>query len=782
MYDTTTATMTTDRDRLLAANAIAHQFLSEEQLAAALEQWPQYPGRSLVEVIVQLRMLSAAERDNFEAMVEQRLSAEPNKSAALTELARRAVEHVAPTVKSNRIRAFLTRTRFEPDRPANHVAVAEHLVGATDYELESRIGQGGIGEVWRCRDVILGRVVAIKRMRAWDPQAGPQTARFLAESKITARLQHPNIISVHQVWRHPVSGEPMFAMDLVEGETLDKVIDDFHQTRHTGNADPLALARLISRFATICRTIAFAHQHGVIHRDLKPANVMVGEYGKLLVLDWGLAKLIRAKQDEPTSGFSSLASPAASVDGEIIGSPVYMSPEQASGRPDLIDERTDIFGLGAILFQMLFNRPPYDLAPSTPIQRALAQAAGGEVDWPAFHRMPRGLVAICHKTLATEKEKRYQSVETLNHDIENWLGRQPISVLPESPLQQLARWAIKHRTWTSLAGIAFMLFLLGGGSMITSAVMNYELVYHLETDAVLDKFAWIKDDLNAQLRDQSRLAQSLAQAPTTIRYLETRNAGSPEATRAKDDLTSTIKAFYESFPEFSLIGILSANRIKRTVERITRIPKDPESTRFDPSSLPVAWPTDVPFDRIIAALLSDHVLIHGVPHLPGVGGTSDPAKIMLRTMSLIDATEQTVRVLAIDRDYGIHFLPHADDQFVIFYDRRGETLNYAQIESLVKPATVKEMLARLDESSDDRVIVIPLNEHRLFCATRIVLRAVEPTRYLHLASVVDLSDALEEPVADRTRLIAYTVVLLVFLTAVTYVVVLSIVRLAHGRD
>jgi tetratricopeptide (TPR) repeat protein len=275
----------------------------------------------------------------------------------------------------------------------------------TGYELLSEIGRGGMGVVYRARDLALGREVAVKVLNASYPPGSPPAVRFLEEARITGQLQHPGIPAVHQVGALP-DGRPFLAMRLIKGRTLEDRLRDCPSP-----GDTLAV------FEAVCQAVAYAHARGVIHRDLKPQNVMVGAFGEVQVMDWGLAKVLGPANGEPeATATAAVASEIRSLReesglhtqaGGVLGTPSYMPPEQAGGLAALIDRRSDVFGLGAILCVMLTGQPPFTGAFAEAVwfkavRRDLADAfarldgCGAEPE----------LVALCQRCLAAEPEDR----------------------------------------------------------------------------------------------------------------------------------------------------------------------------------------------------------------------------------------------------------------------------------------------------------------------------------------------------------------------------------------
>ena len=291
------------------------------------------------------------------------------------------------------------------------------------YTRSSLHAAGGMGNVWLARDTHLGRDVALKEL---PPESfkGLAPVRFVREARITGQLEHPGIVPVYELGRDPETGRPFYVMRFVRGRTLSQVVELFHRGRRPDWYEPMELVTLLSAFVSVCNTVAYAHSRGVVHRDLKGENIVLGDFGEVIVLDWGLAKRVDRNDPEfvePEAGLSDWA--AQTMVGQVIGTPAYMAPEQAEGRLDQIGACTDIFGLGAILYEILSGVPPFSGADT---REVLDRAKRGEIRRPRefWPDVPTGLEAACLKALARAPEDRFQSAIELGQEVQSWQDRQ----------------------------------------------------------------------------------------------------------------------------------------------------------------------------------------------------------------------------------------------------------------------------------------------------------------------------------------------------------------------
>ncbi len=331
------------------------------------------------------------------------------------------------------------------------------LVGDPDrYRSEGEHARGGLGRVLKARDRSLGRTVAIKELLE---TSAPAEARFVREALITARLQHPGIVPVHEAGRWP-GGDPYYVMKLISGRSLKELIRD-RSTLH----DRLAL---LPSVIAVAETIAYAHSEGVIHRDIKPANVVVGEFGETVVVDWGIAK-DRGGLAEPIVAAPGVepGERRAAVTAGVLGTPAYMPPEQASGGD--VNERADVYALGALLYEVLAGEQPYSTADSGDV---LSRVIAGPP--PALEtvqsQVPSDLLAIVRKAMARDPMDRYRTAKELAEDLKRYQTGQLVSAHDYSTMTLFKRWMWRNRAVVGFAAVALGLVAVLGAVAVNRIV------------------------------------------------------------------------------------------------------------------------------------------------------------------------------------------------------------------------------------------------------------------------------------------------------------------------
>ncbi len=312
-------------------------------------------------------------------------------------------------------------SQVEPStHPAVQAALAARPLRIAQFEILEELGRGGMGIVYKAFDPRLHRVVALKVLKETTGPDDPRAIRFEREARAAARLQHPGIVQVHEVGE--ADGVPYIAMEFISGGTLRRA-----WTEH--GRDPRSGARLLMQVA---EALAHAHEHGIVHRDMKPENILLDEGGRPRVSDFGLAHEIEAES-------------RMTISGMVLGTPSYMAPEQAEGRRDAIGPPTDVYGLGAVLYELLTGQPP---VVGSGIFEMIQQVIAVEVVPPSARnpRVERDLEVICLRCLEKESARRYQNAGELASDLGHYLAGEPILARPVSSMYKVRRWVRRRRT------------------------------------------------------------------------------------------------------------------------------------------------------------------------------------------------------------------------------------------------------------------------------------------------------------------------------------------------
>lgn len=319
------------------------------------------------------------------------------------------------------------------------------------YIMGKQLGIGAIGQVINAVDEHLSRNVAIKILRDAGGIDRDRIARFIAEAQITAQLEHPTIVPVHEIGRMP-GGMPYFTMKTVRGKSLADIINNM---RVSQKVEPADQRRLLRRFVQLCLGVAYAHSKGVVHRDLKPDNIMVGEYGEAQIMDWGLAKVMSDSQIHAPSNIKTVRMNESlqTMDGSIAGTPSYMSPEQARGEQEKIGPASDIFSLGLILAEILtLIRVFRDTDPAVTLRKVGKAHSIDLSELAPRARVSKELEATVKKCTHHNPEDRYQSAHDLAEDIRAYLENREVSAAPDMTHKKVIKWSIRNPLMTGMVG------------------------------------------------------------------------------------------------------------------------------------------------------------------------------------------------------------------------------------------------------------------------------------------------------------------------------------------
>jgi eukaryotic-like serine/threonine-protein kinase len=473
-----------DRNLLFGVLAMHMDFVTREALIAAVSAWVLDKSKPLDRILVEQGALATDERDLLEPLIHKHLErhgGDPGRSLASVGSrgsAREALRHVGDPELDASLALLggpdptdITTDHPGPiDHPGPTRLVPENS-GVQRFHVLRPLARGGLGEVFVARDEELHREVALKLIQEQHASDRDSRTRFEFEAEITGRLEHPGVIPVYGLGID-ARGRPYYAMRFIRGESLKEAIARFHRedgpTREAGERS-LAFRELLGRFVDVCNTMAYAHGRGILHRDLKPANVMLGPYGETLVVDWGLAKVAGRPDGESPPADTSLellrASAGASTEpGSWLGTPAYMSPEQAAGRIDQFGPASDIYSLGATLYNLLTGKTAFG---DPDVLTLLGKIRAGDFPPPRSvdPTIDPALESVCLKAMALTPGDRYASGRALADDLQRWAADEPVSCWREPLSRRARRWARRNRTAVAAAVVALVAGVVGLGAV-----------------------------------------------------------------------------------------------------------------------------------------------------------------------------------------------------------------------------------------------------------------------------------------------------------------------------
>lgn len=541
-----------DRDLLLGIIALEMNFISRDSLMAAVNEWLADKSKSLGKTLLAQKAISQVQFDLLTSKVEEQLSqnagqvkaGDLTRSPASDGTVQLTREQQAPLVDRN-AGVDQGATTLQAPPAGNDVTPLDQTLLLSDTKSQASKSvasvippkdsrfrplrpwrEGGLGTVCIAIDEELHREVALKEIKPQHAANKLSQDRFLIEAEVTGSLEHPGIVPVYGMGRYK-DGRPYYAMRFVHGASLEEAIHEFHQaeqqTDDSSGQRAVKFRELLSRFIAVCNAIAYAHSRGVLHRDLKPGNILLAKYGETLVVDWGLAKVagqneqIGLPTDENLLELQSGTGTAPTRLGSVIGTPAFMSPEQAEGRLDLLGPATDIYSLGATLYCLLTGCPPLG---GMPLDALLAKLRKGDFPRPRQVKadVPRPLEAICLKAMSLKREDRYPTASALADDLEHWLADEPVSAYQELRRERAARWARRHRALAFTSAIALLVVAVVSVAAVVLVNRQRQIAAQLAED-------------NNQLAIQERAAKEQSE----IAFHEARDAVDDLFTKVSED-------------------------------------------------------------------------------------------------------------------------------------------------------------------------------------------------------------------------------------------------------
>jgi serine/threonine protein kinase len=526
-----------ERNLLFGLLALQNNFIDREALLDGFNRWvAENKARALGQILVDRGALGSDEQLLLEALVAKHLlkfGDDPQKSlqalSSIGSLREELSQIGEPDLNASLVQVAATHHEEDPHRTVGHSSLGTSTSAGSRFRILRPHAKGGLGQISVALDQELDRPVALKEIQDRHADDLFSRARFVQEAEITGKLQHPGIIPVYGLG-HDASGRPFYAMRFIHGDSLSEAITAFHcdqALKRDSVARCTRLRELLRRFTDVCNAIAYAHSRGVLHRDLKPGNIMLGPFGETLLVDWGLAKLLEpATSSKPapeirepslpiegTVHLSGLSGQRAdTVAGSLVGTPAYASPEQVSGRLDLLGPASDVYGLGATLYALLTGRPPVE---STDLETVLRQVRRGEIPPPRSVEpaIPRALEAICQKAMALEPADRYPSARALAADVTRWLDDAPVSAYVEPVSVRAGRWIRRHQRLVSSAVAAAMVGLVAMAIAYSrESRINHKLdqtITQLKIARVKDQMSNILDQFQGSDQDVDRFAVRL---------------------------------------------------------------------------------------------------------------------------------------------------------------------------------------------------------------------------------------------------------------------------------
>jgi serine/threonine protein kinase/tetratricopeptide (TPR) repeat protein len=473
-----------DRNLLFGILAVQINFIDRDSLVAAMNAWVLDKQKPLGQILLEQQKLTAEQLGAIDGLIAQHLKLHGNDP----EQSLRAIRagSGAPTdlmvIADEDLQASMAK--FGSGTVANDtISFRPPPKEAARYQKLRPHAGGGLGDVFVANDTELHREVALKEIKPKLADDSANRCRLILEAEITGGLEHPGIVPVYGLGTYP-NGRPYYAMRFIRGDNLDVAIKKFHGDERPGRLAgerSLAFRQLLRRFVDICNAVAYAHSRGVVHRDLKPKNVMLGKFGETLVVDWGLAKV--GAKDSSANGESkdpsaertlrpaSGSSVEQTMDGVQIGTPAFMSPEQADGRILELGPASDIYSLGSMLFAVLTGKLPFE-APQK--EEVLEKVRSGEFSPPRQVKpdTPPALDAICRKAMSMKPTDRYPNALALSADVEHWLADEPVAAYPEPWTARAGRWGRRNKTAVISAGVFLLCATIG--LAISTALISAE--------------------------------------------------------------------------------------------------------------------------------------------------------------------------------------------------------------------------------------------------------------------------------------------------------------------
>lgn len=412
-----------------------------------------------------------------------------------------------------------TLLSLAPSRATGQAETPQLNTPAERYQILREHARGGMGRILIAVDKVVGREVALKELLPFHGQSGstPGTpmsdtsataaARFLREATVTGQLEHPNIVPVYEIGQRE-DGSLYYTMKFVKGRTLATRLRAIrNDVDLTDQEKLLERLKLLDAFVDVCNAIAFSHSRGVIHRDIKPANIMLGDFGEALVLDWGLARVKGSQEVARKSDLETNAAADITLEGEVMGTPAYMPPEQAAGKLDQVDERSDVYSLGAVLFEIVCGEPPYRGKTAKQVLSSVLSEQPRRVT-DLSPDAPPELAALVTRALLRDPGQRFQSARELAEQVQAYRDGRMVSAYTYSAVELVKRFVAKNRAAVSVTVLALLLLIAGGGYAYSKVMAERDSALAAEAEAL--KQSQIAEKQAAEAKRQKGIAEGEA--------------------------------------------------------------------------------------------------------------------------------------------------------------------------------------------------------------------------------------------------------------------------------
>ena len=494
-----------EKSLLFALLAFQNGFIHREQLLTAFGSWMADKSRPIDAILVEQAALSDSDRGLLMQLVARHIqhgSSSNDPQHSLLETMHTVRDALLSSSRGDAALSQAVQTLTGDETlplPVSEGTMADEALSTNRFRLIREHASGGLGQVFLAEDTNFRRRVALKQIRREYAHQEEYRAKFLREAEVTGQLEHPGIVPVYALGEDD-RGRPFYAMRYIAGEDLKSRIKQVHRSCPVGKvrlAGP-ALRQLLRHLIDACHAISYAHDRGVLHRDLKPSNIMLGKHGETLVVDWGLAKPLGVKLNEAAPGgpqaaaevnteiplgTSDTASGSETRYGSFVGTAAYAPPEQVLGNLDQLGTTSDVYSLGAILYELLAGQPPL---VGKDVEQMIRKVTLGEIVPITQLRpdAPRELVAICRKAMALAQADRYQSVAEMRQDMQRWLDDLPVSAYRASWRQSAARWSRRHPQW--VAGVLSAMVIGSAAIGISSLLIQQKNIdLNRKNDALL---------------------------------------------------------------------------------------------------------------------------------------------------------------------------------------------------------------------------------------------------------------------------------------------------------